>query len=314
MRKNEDKKRKREIEVRVKKTALLVAGICILFTGVSRFTNKDKKDVPTAVSTGNEIKKRVQLENPEYTLEQIRAFNGTEYGKKVLEMEKKYPQLSKVIINHEDYPKWILKYLVGHEEAVNWVVDYPEYAKMTKKEINAEALKPIEIYNEDERAGIPMLFQWDKTWGYASYGSGTIAVEGCGPTCLSMVAIGLTGDNTITPKKVANLSEKMEFYVEGQGTSWDLMTRGARKLGIKADQLNTWSAKAIEDELRKGNPMICSMGPGDFTDGGHFIVLADILDNGKIVVNDPNSLKNSQKLWDANDLLEQMKAMWSFKR
>lgn len=316
MRQIEDKKRKREIEVRCKKIALLVVGLCILFGGIAHFTNKnkEKKEVQTTNPSVKTVQEEPNTEETDYTEEQVKKFKKTKRGRKILAMEKKYPQIKKIIANQADYPVWLLEYLVGHEEAVNWVVDYPDYMKKSKKAINSKALKPINLHETVERADIPMLFQWDKTWGYASYGTGTIAVEGCGPTCLSMIAIGLKGDNTITPKKVANMSEKMEFYVDGQGTSWDLMTKGAKKLGLKSRQLNEWTAKAIEKELRKGNPMICSMGPGDFTDGGHFIVLADILDNGKIVVNDPNSLKNSQKLWDASVLLEQMKAMWTFER
>lgn len=311
MRDYELKKRKREIEVRCKKIALLVIGLCIMFAGIAHYRHRTNEAATTSTV---EVSEKAEITQTDFTVDQIAAFKQTEYGKQILKMQKTYPQLSRVIINKEEYPEWILKYLVGHKEAVDWVVNYPDYAKKSAEEINAKALKPIVLSNLDERAGIPMLFQWDKTWGYASYGDGTIAVEGCGPTCLSMVAIGLTGDNTITPKKVANLSEKMEFYVDGQGTSWDLMTRGAKKLGLKSRQFDEWSPKALKKELKKGNPMICSMGPGDFTDGGHFIVLVDVLDNGKIVVNDPNSLKNSQKAWDANELLDQMKAMWTFER
>ena len=54
------------------------------------------------------------------------------------------------------------------------------------------------------------------------------------------------------------------------------------------------------------------MGPGDFTEQGHFIVLTGVTDDGKIIVNDPNSRINSRKKWDAKRLLDQMKGMWAF--
>ncbi|MCD8152609.1 MAG: C39 family peptidase [Clostridiales bacterium] len=37
------------------------------------------------------------------------------------------------------------------------------------------------------------------------------------------------------------------------------------------------------------------MGPGDFTTGGHFIVLTGIDSDGNVIVNDPNSRINSEK-------------------
>ena len=58
--------------------------------------------------------------------------------------------------------------------------------------------------------------------------------------------------------------------------------------------------------------MICSMSPGDFTKTGHFIVLTGIDSNGKIIVNDPNSPKNSNKHWDVNTLVSQMKSVWKY--
>jgi hypothetical protein len=54
------------------------------------------------------------------------------------------------------------------------------------------------------------------------------------------------------------------------------------------------------------------MSPGDFTKTGHFIVLTGIDSNGKIIVNDPNSPKNSNKHWDVNTLVSQMKGVWKY--
>lgn len=62
--------------------------------------------------------------------------------------------------------------------------------------------------------------------GYANYGDGLMALNGCGPTALSMVICGLTGDNTITPYTVAQYADSQGLYVDGVGTSWDLMRTG----------------------------------------------------------------------------------------
>ena len=53
------------------------------------------------------------------------------------------------------------------------------------------------------------------------------------------------------------------------------------------------------------------MRPGDFTTTGHFIVLAGVED-GKIRVNDPNSVKRSEELWDYETLEYQINNLWAY--
>ena len=90
------------------------------------------------------------------------------------------------------------------------------------------------------------------------------------------------------------------------------MTAGASELGIKSAQLTNWSEDTLKSELSAGHPIICSMGPGDFTNQGHFIVLSGLTEEGKVLINDPNSKINSRKKWDLNTIINQMNAAWSF--
>lgn len=64
-------------------------------------------------------------------------------------------------------------------------------------------------------------------------------------------------------------------------------------------------------ELAAGHPIICSVGPGDFTQNGHFIVLTGY-ENGVVKVNDPFSQKNSEATWVFKDIADQIKAMWVY--
>ena len=57
--------------------------------------------------------------------------------------------------------------------------------------------------------------------------------------------------------------------------------------------------------------MICAMGPGDFTDNGHFIVIKGYSD-GKFLVNDPFSTANSSKKWDYETIADQCRHIWAF--
>lgn len=188
----------------------------------------------------------------------------------------------------------------NNPETVGFVRDYQE-----KKD-----LPPAEDVGEVTTGVIPHLLQWDERWGYQIYGDNMIAVNGCGPTVISMVAAGLTGDNTITPYRVAKFAEENGYYEGDAGTSWALMTEGAAQFGIYGEEMGL-SEGEIFSALENGNPIICSMRPGDFTTTGHFIVLVGTED-GKIRVNDPNSVKRSEKLWDYETLYPQISNLWVY--
>ena len=188
----------------------------------------------------------------------------------------------------------------NNPETIDFVRDY-----QTKKDV-----PPAENIGEVTAGVIPHLLQWDERWGYQIYGDNMIAVNGCGPTVISMVASGLTGDNTITPYRVAKFAEQNGYYEGDAGTSWALMTEGAAQFGVYGEEMGL-SKEAVFSSLENGNPIICSMSPGDFTTTGHFIVLVGIED-GKIRVNDPNSVKRSEKLWDYETLYPQISNLWVY--
>ena len=73
--------------------------------------------------------------------------------------------------------------------------------------------------------------------------------------------------------------------------------------------MELWEKK--ETELEQNHPIICSMGPGDFTMTGHIIVITGVK-NGKFVINDSNSKDRSKKLWSYEEIREQIKNLWSF--
>lgn len=169
----------------------------------------------------------------------------------------------------------------------------------------------MDISQELKEGEIPLFLQWDERWGYKSYGGNFLAVNACGPTCLSMVVCGLTGNAAYNPYEVAKYSEQMGYYVPGVGTSWELMTCGAENLGLDSETGEV-SCEYLTQNLEEGRVLICSMWPGDFTDTGHFIVLTGMDTEGNILVNDPNSDVNSKKSWSPEILLPQIRAVWSY--
>ncbi|MDY4670265.1 MAG: C39 family peptidase [Oliverpabstia sp.] len=201
-----------------------------------------------------------------------------------------------------DIPEELIEFGEKYPEAEDFVNAYPQ-----KKDIH----HIINIENELKAGTIPLFIQWDERWGYESYGSNLVGIAGCGPTCLSMVYSGLTGDASLNPLEMANFSNANGYYISGQGTSWDLMTEGAQALGLTVEN-GTVDAEYILANLTENTPMICSMYPGDFTYTGHFIVLTGIDPEGKIMVNDPNSNINSEKHWPMEEILPQIRNIWKY--
>ena len=132
------------------------------------------------------------------------------------------------ILEHwEDYPEELLELLARNPETLEFVRNYPREKDRA----------PAETVEEAQAGEIPLLLQWDPRWGYAQYGDGPMALNGCGPTALSMVICGLTGDASATPWAVAQYAQEMGYYVEGVGTSWELMSTGCRHFGVTAQEL-----------------------------------------------------------------------------
>ncbi len=225
----------------------------------------------------------------------------------VVGAEETEPQISdeemeKYISGHKRlYPKKLREFYKIYPQTLKYVYEYPE-----KKDLNPE----IDLTEDYTEGTIPLLIQWDERWGYSVYGDGWIGTSGCGPTCLSMVYTGLTGDLSYNPKKICAFAEKNGYYEEESGTSWDLMSEGARKLGLRSEIISL-DEDAVKEELQAGHPVILSMSEGEFTTSGHFIVLAG-LDGDRFIVNDPNSRENSEKRWAWDEFSDQIKNLWAF--
>lgn len=72
-------------------------------------------------------------------------------------------------------------------------------------------------------------------------------------------------------------------------------------------------ARAIENTLRKGKPIIVYVGAGYFTGSGHYIVLRGIAENGELLVADPNSEeKTEKKTYRVAEIIRQAKGDYPF--
>ena len=199
-------------------------------------------------------------------------------------------------------PESLIELAKINPETIDFVKGYSSYD---------ENAGEADISEDVKKGEIPLFLQWDERWGYEKYGSDFMAITGCGPTCLSMVYSGLTGNTDMNPFMMAVKAEDEGYYVDGSGSSWSMMDEMARELGLEVFTPE-FSKEGITDTLNKGLPVICIMGPGDFTSAGHFIVLTGNTLTGKIKVNDPNSRKNSNKSWEVERLMPQIRNLWAY--
>ncbi len=200
------------------------------------------------------------------------------------------------------YPPRLIQLAEDNPETLEFLLAYPEYA---------EDDSAIDISADVCEGKIPLFLQWDKRWGYKSYGEEFLAVTGCGPTCLAMVYCGLKNATDQNPYSIACMAEAQGYYVKGSGSAWSMMTELASKLGLEATEA-IYDAYHIRRELEAGHPIICIMGPGDFTDSGHYIVLTGVNEDGRITINDPNSIIKSEQTWDLEAIMPQMKNLWKY--
>lgn len=258
-------------------TAILLVAALFLLTGFSVKVITGNNNLSSNTVEGTSLS---NTENANATLQKFAKENG---------------------LSLSEWPDDLVKLMNKNPETEDFVLNYP---------LLKDKQQTIDLNGEVDYNSVPLFMQWDKRWGYTPYGDDIIAIAGCGPTCLSMVSVYLLKDTTYNPLYLAEFSEDNGYCVPGNGTAWTLMSEGAEQLGIHSEELPL-DENCIKERLESGSPIICIMGKGDFTTEGHFIVMTDYID-GQIKVNDPNSISRSEKLWNYDDIQDQIENLWAF--
>ena len=164
----------------------------------------------------------------------------------------------------------------------------------------------------------PISFlQTDNRWGNEIYSinnnsSQTIATSGCGPTSMAIV-LNYYIDNSITPLQTALYAMNNGYRTYQNGTSWLYFETIADEYDLEF--LQTSSSKEASNWMNtKDDPLIiCSMGPGLWTNNGHFIVLWKI-ENNMAYINDPASVAEERNKNSYNKLVSQCKQYFCFNK
>lgn len=300
------RRRERRRKVMIARAVVGTAGVLILLLMIGLI----RLGVRAVQNTGNHKSNEKQVEmtalptaeSPDYTVPE----GFEEYADQLEKMRKKYPQVENILLNLYEYSESMLKLAANNPDALDFVENYPKH----KSDIKPSGSVTQEELDSAEN-GIPRFQQWDRRWGYLTYGNDNIGINGCGPTCLSMVAAGLLKDTSKSPDAVAEFSVENNYCTVASGTAWSLMSSGAKKLGLKSESVVV-GRDSIKAALEKKQPVICSMKPGDFTTTGHFIVLTGLTEDGRLMINDPNSITRSEKRWDIDTIVGQVKSAWTY--
>ena len=205
-----------------------------------------------------------------------------------------------IISTSTEYTEDLVTFAEKYEQVLDFVYSYPE-----KKDQHPA----IDLTKEAAAQKPPLLIQWDDRWGYVPYGEGLIGYSGCGPVSLCMAALYLTGNPQYTPITVSKMAEEQGYCVPGNGSSWTLISEGCKNVGLSAKELPL-AEGVMKRELDQDHPIIVVVGPGDFTFGGHFMLITGYTEDG-FVINDPNSRENSKKHWSYEILSPQIRNLWA---
>ena len=144
----------------------------------------------------------------------------------------------------------------------------------------------------------------------------SIARRGCGPTSAAMVIRQLTGDTSVTPATMADLSTSTGSSVDA-GTAWDFFARAGSKYGLNVTQLGKSSTVDYLPNATPKTPIILS-GTGGVNGsrapfyGGHFVVGVKGTKDS-ITINDPVG-KDTSKTYKISDLKPLIAQGWTFDR
>lgn len=208
---------------------------------------------------------------------------------------------------HVDPPQAVLDFVERYPEAADFAEGWPGTV------VDAGE---IDLSGDYAPGTIPLLLQFDSRWGYAYYGGSSVsdllALSGCGPTALSMAVVGLTGDTGWNPLAVAEYAADHDYWTESDGTKWLLVSEGCRDMGLTAEEVPL-DLGCMTAALGADSCIICVVGPGDFTDKGHFLVICGY-DGTGFTIRDPASRANSETTWTYERLSPQIQGMWKLSK
>ncbi len=214
------------------------------------------------------------------------------------------------ILEHaEEYPENFLDYYYGEDENFDFVYNYlahkNDYSIMsfTEGELNSES--------------VPKLYMDDTRWCYETIYGSYIKTLGCVPVCLTMASLAVNRDSSLDPVLISRIAEENFEEPFSGGVEVSYIGALAEKSGFTVTEHKLGDDGIIVDEqlitqsLDDGNVLIVAM--VGYTFGNHAIVIRDITDDG-LLINDPASEENSEKVWKLEEIQSEIYGLWSLSK
>ena len=147
--------------------------------------------------------------------------------------------------------------------------------------------------------------QSDEVWAEQLYGTDPIGPYGCGPTVMAMAVATMTDTDT-DPAVMAAWAATHGYWARRSGSYDSIVMGTARSFGLEAESLTQRTVEEMLRALWDGKLLVAHVGPGHFTQGGHFILIRGVTLGGDVLVADPNSLERSLQLWDPQIILDEL--------
>ena len=207
-------------------------------------------------------------------------------------------------------------YQTSAKIAVNGIVQQTTWIKaFTGKTENTET--PVVSSPAEKKNLQPVNFkQYDSRWGSVVFTKNntynkkqTIKNSGCGPTSMADI-VATWWDKAATPKTLAALVVANGYRTTNSGTAWGFFKFCAKKYGA-SKFIQTTSFATAEAAIKDGAYVVCSMKPGLWTNGGHYICWWWV-DDTYVYVNDPASAKAARAKAKKNLMKDQCKQYFIF--
>ena len=299
--------------INFKRLGLLIIGIVLVAvlvaTGIDMLKHKLGTSTPTKTTTKTSSKTSTSTSKTKSTATASKTVTKEEKIKKLEAIKSKLnsqeaERLDYIIKNIDSYPDTLIDLVARNHETVDFVYSYKDREKYNNRKLSADINSSYYVDGD-----VPLFLQWDRRWGYRIYGKEMIGLSGCGPTSLAMVIRHFDSDSTVNPYDVAKYSQDNGYVSADNFTSWKLFETGLSKYGLESQDVIPVEAK-MKKALDDNKILIVSVKPGTFTERGHIIVIKGYNKNGDFLINDPNSIVNTNKTWSFDELKSEIRKIW----
>lgn len=147
--------------------------------------------------------------------------------------------------------------------------------------------------------GLPCVYynQGDPAWKDQLFGTDPIGPYGCGPTVMAMVVSSLAG-RAMDPAQMAQWAYEHDYWCQGSGSYLSIVEGTAKAFGLRCALNKQCGVPDLQAHLESGGLAVALMGPGHFTEVGHFVIIHGITPQGQLLIADPASRERSLVLWD----------------